>query len=139
MAVALSSDGGDDTRRQRARLFFERAQVGARTGNLDFAIEYFLSAIDIDPDFVEAHQSLREVSLQRKAAGGQSLGMFETMKLRRPVVDDKAKLVRDEKLLAYEPGNIDHANAILAAAQAMDLAETRVWAAALVERMRGEH
>jgi len=42
-----------------------------------------MQGFGIDPDSVEAHQALRDISMKRKVSGGKSLGMFEAMKLKR--------------------------------------------------------
>src|ERR1700733_6334529 len=94
--------------RRKAKAFFDRGATVAGTGNYDYAIEMYLQGLNIDPECIDAHQTLRDISLKRKASGGKSLGMFEGMKLKRNTKDDKQNLLNAEKLLAYDPGNTDH-------------------------------
>ena len=88
--------------------FFDRGAAVAGTGNYDYAIEMFLQGFALDPDAVDAHQTLRDISLKRKASGGKPIGMFEAMKLKRSSKDEKQNMLNAEKLLAHDPGNTDH-------------------------------
>src|SRR4051794_15593155 len=94
--------------RRKAKDFFDRGATVAGTGNYEYAIEMFLQGFALDPDAVEAHQTLRDISMKRKASGGKTLGMIESMKLKRSGKDDKLNMLNAEKLLAYDPGNTDH-------------------------------
>src|SRR5205814_10141561 len=76
----------------------------------------YLQGLNIDPEAVDAHQTLRDISLKRKASGGKALGMFQAMKLRGGK-DDKEQMLNAEKLLAYEPGNTNHMVSLLTAAE----------------------
>lgn len=113
--------------RRKAKAFFERAAAVAGTGNFDYAIELFLNGLALDPDSVEAHQALRDVSLKRKASGGKALGMFERMKFMRPSRDDKQNLLNSEKLLAYDPGNTDYMQQVLQSAHRGGFYDTVLW------------
>jgi tetratricopeptide (TPR) repeat protein len=113
--------------RRKAKAFFDRAAAVAGTGNYDYAIELFLNGLALDPDSVEAHQALRDVSLKRKASGGKSLGMFERMKFMRPSKDDKQNLLNAEKLLAYDPGNLDYMQQVLQSAHRAGYFDTVLW------------
>src|SRR5436190_24027785 len=93
--------------RRKAQVFFDRGNTVAGTGNYEYAIEMYLQGLAIDPEAVDAHQTLREISLKRKASGGKPLGMFQAMKLKGGK-DEKEQLLNAEKLLAYDPGNTDH-------------------------------
>jgi len=57
--------------RLKAKVFFDRGNAVAGTGNYEYAIEMYISGLAIDPENVEAHQTLRELSLKRKASGGK--------------------------------------------------------------------
>lgn len=113
--------------RRKAKAFFDRAAAVAGTGNFDYAIELFLNGLALDPDSVEAHQALRDVSLKRKASGGKTLGMFERMKFMRPSRDDKQNLLNAEKLLAYDPGNTDYMQQVLQSAHRGGFYDTVLW------------
>jgi len=99
--------------RKKAKNFFDKGNTVAATGNFEYAIEMYISGLGFDPDSAEAHQSLRDISLKRKATGGKALGMLEGMKLKRPSKDDKQNLLNNSKLLAYDPGNTDYMIGVL--------------------------
>lgn len=89
---------------KKARVFFDKAKTVGEAGQFEFAIEMYLQGLALDPDDVKSHQSLREISLKRKASGGKDLGMLAKMKLRYGK-DDKENMLLAEKFLAYDPGN----------------------------------
>ena len=93
--------------RAKAKVFFERGKTVAGTGNYEYAISMYISGFELDPDAVDAHQELREISLKRKASGGKSIGFFDAMKLKRPTSNDMTNMLNAEKLLSYDPGNTD--------------------------------
>ena len=64
----------------------------------------YLQGLSIDPENIDAHQTLREFSLS-KASGGKDMGMLEKMKVKTNTADEKANMLAAEKLLAYDPGN----------------------------------
>src|SRR3954462_14231132 len=101
----------DDDRRAAKKLFEDAHQV-AGAGRLDYAIEMFIQGLDKDPEDTTEHQNLREVSLKRKASGGKSLGFMAASKLRNSK-DDKQNMLNAEKLLAFDPGNMDHMVSLL--------------------------
>jgi tetratricopeptide (TPR) repeat protein len=94
--------------RAKAKGFFGHGKKLASTGQFEYAIEMYLQGPSLDPDAVDAHQELRDMSLKRKVIGGKSLGMLEAMKLKRGGKDNKVNMLNAEKLLAYEPGNTDY-------------------------------
>jgi tetratricopeptide (TPR) repeat protein len=112
---------------RKAKAFFDKGRTVADTGQYDYAIEMFLNGLNIDPDAVEAHQALREISLMRKASGGRSVGMFEAMKLKRASKDDKQTMLNAEKLLAFDPGNLDYMVMLLQAAHRAAYYNTAMW------------
>ncbi len=124
--------------RLKAKIFFDRGKTVADTGNYEYAVEMFLQGLAIDPDLVEAHQTLREISLKRKASGGKSLGMFEAMKLKRPTKDDKQNLLAAEKLLGYEPGNTDYMQTILQNAHRAGFYDTVTWIGPILQRANAD-
>ncbi|HVT90083.1 MAG TPA: tetratricopeptide repeat protein [Tepidisphaeraceae bacterium] len=113
--------------RKKAKTFFDRGNTVAGTGQYDYAIEMFMQGLNIDPDGVEGHQSLRDISLKRKASGGKSLGMFEAMKLKRGGKDDKGNMINAEKLLAFDPGNTDHMLSLMQSALKGGFYDTVMW------------
>lgn len=113
--------------RRKAKAFFDKGKTVADTQQYDYAIEMFLQGLSIDPDAVEAHQALRDISLMRKASGGKSVGMFEALKLKRPTKDDKQAMLNVEKLLAFDPGNTDYMVSLLQAAHRAAYYGTAGW------------
>src|SRR5688572_3230484 len=93
--------------RKKAEVFFERGKTVADSGQFEYAIEMYLQGLSIDPENVEAHQFLRDISFRRKAGGGKAMGMLEKMKIKSSK-EEKQSMLNCEKLLAYDPGNTDH-------------------------------
>ncbi|HWP41117.1 MAG TPA: hypothetical protein VNL70_09340 [Tepidisphaeraceae bacterium] len=124
--------------RRKAKAFFERGATVAATGNYDYAIAMYLDGLAIDPDAIEAHQALREISLKRKASGGKPLGMFERMKLLRPTKDDKQNMLNAERLLAYDPGNTDYMLAIAQNAQRAGFWDTVMWIGPILQKANAD-
>lgn len=113
----------------KAKVFFDRADQVAETGNWDFAIELYLEGITRDPGNIErGHQPMRQVSLNRKAKGGKSAGFMEQLK-RRPGKDPLTNLLNAEYLLAKEPGDEANMVAALKAAADLDLRDLTQWVA----------
>src|SRR5690349_13620294 len=74
--------------RKKAQVFFDRGKTVADTGNFEYAIEMYIQGLNVDPENTEAHQSLRDISLRRKASGGKDMGMMQKMKMPK-AKDDK--------------------------------------------------
>jgi tetratricopeptide (TPR) repeat protein len=119
--------------RRKAKTFFERGSTVAGTGQYDYAIEMFMQGLNIDPDSTEAHQTLREISFRRKASGGKAIGMLQAMKLKRGK-DDKELMLNAEKLLAYDPGNVDHMVSFMTAAYKAGFYDSVLWVANIAHR-----
>jgi hypothetical protein len=113
--------------RKKAKAFFDRGATVAGTGQYDFAITMYLDGLGFDPESLESHQALRDISLRRKASGGKGLGMFEKMKVKTNSKDDKANMIAAEKLLAYDPGNVDVMITLMRSAQKAGFIETVNW------------
>lgn len=113
--------------RKKAQVFFDRGKTIADTGNYEYAIEMYLQGLALDPEAIEAHQAIRDISLKRKATGGKSLGFIESIKLRRKGKDDRQSMLNAEKLLAYDPGHTDHMLALLQSAFAGGYYDTVMW------------
>lgn len=120
--------------RRKAKTFFDRGSTVAGTGQYDYAIEMFMQGLSIDPDAVEAHQSLRDISLRRKASGGKSLGMFDKMKIKTNTKDDKANMLAAEKLLAYDPGSTDYMVSFMGSAYKAGFYDSVLWIGAILNR-----
>jgi tetratricopeptide (TPR) repeat protein len=113
--------------RAKAKVFFERGKTVAGTGNYEYAIEMYLQGFALDPDAIDAHQELRDLSLKRKVSGGKAIGFMEAMKLKRPNSDDKVNMLHAEKLMSYDPGNTDHMQSLLQSAYRGGYWDTVLW------------
>lgn len=122
--------------RKKAVRFFDYARTTADQGNFDYAIELFINGLSLDPEDVEAHQALRDVSLKRKASGGKKMGMFEAMKLKKG--DDRQNMLNAEKLLAYDPGNTDHMQGLLQSAFKAGFYDTVLWIGPIFQRANAD-
>ena len=117
--------------RKKAKVFFDRGATVAGTGNYEYAIEMFLQGLAIDPDAKDAHQSLRDIALRRKASGGKDLGMLAKMRLPRPK-DDLESMLRAERLMAFSPGDTENMLAVMKAAHRAGFYDTVVWIGAVL-------
>ena len=123
---------------RKAKAFFDKGNVVEKTGNYDYAIEMYLSGLNIDPDAVDAHQTLRDISMKRKATGGKAAGMMDKMKLGRPSKDDKQNLLNQEKLLAMDPGSTDHMVGVLQNALRGRYYETVLWMGPILQKANAD-
>jgi tetratricopeptide (TPR) repeat protein len=127
-----------DEDRRKAQVFFDRGNTVTGTGNYEYAIEMYIQGLTIDPDSVEAHQTLRDISLKRKASGGKDMGMFDKMKVKTNTADDKTNMLAAEKLLAYDPGNMDRMVQVMQHAHKAGFFDTVLWMGQIVMRANAE-
>ena len=123
---------------KKAKAFFDRGNTVAGTGNYEYAIEMYLNGLAVDPDAVEAHSTLRDIAMKRKATGGKAKGMMEKMKLNRPSKDDKQNLRNQEELLSYDPGNTDHMVGVLQNALRGGFFETVLWIGPILQKANAD-
>lgn len=124
--------------RRKAQVFFDRGKTVAGTGNFEYAIEMFIQGLAIDPESVEAHQALRDISLKRKASGGKDMGLRDQWKLPKAKDDDKQAMLNAEKLLAYDPGNTDRMLALMQAAYRGRYYDSVLWIAPILQRANAD-
>lgn len=146
MAKDANSNGDDPLKnyraipeedRKRAQVFFDRGKTVADTGNYDYAIEMYIQGLSIDPENVEAHQALREISLKRKVSGGKDMGMIDKMKMAK-AKDEKQEMLNAEKLLAYVPGDISRMTSVFKAAYKAGCYDTVLWIGPILQRANQE-
>ena len=89
---------------KKAKRFFDYAKTVADSGQLEYSIELYVQGLTWDPEAVDMHQAMREVSLRRKATGGKPMGMKDQWGLPK-AKDEKTAMLNAEKKLAYDPGN----------------------------------
>jgi TolA-binding protein len=124
--------------RKKAKVFFDRGKQVADTGNFEYAIDMYISGLKIDPENIEAHQTLRDISLKRKVSGGKDMGMKDKWAIKTNTSDDKANLLAAEKLLAYDPGNTDRMVSVLQSAHRAGYFDTVLWMGAILMRANAE-
>jgi tetratricopeptide (TPR) repeat protein len=125
--------------RKKAQTFFTHGKAAEATGNFDYAIEMYLQGLRLDPDSVPAHRELRNISLKRKASGGKAIGMFDAMKLKKVSKDDKENLLNSEKLLSFDPGNMDHMLSIAQNALRAGYFDSVLWIGEVLMRANAEN
>jgi hypothetical protein len=113
---------------------FAAARRIADDGDYDRAIDSFLAGLRLDPENVAAHKDLRTIGLKRKAAGGKSLGMIERWRLLRAKREPIERLISAERVLAYNPGDLDAMEAFLKATSVGGFEQTAEWIADLLDR-----
>ena len=104
MALFGKKSGGDAKEFKRdlrkARRFFEHAETTADARNYDYSIECYVNGLRHDPDNIEKHEALLEVSKRRKVSGGKPAGFAEKMKSGGSSAIDK--MLHQEKLWAMD-------------------------------------
>lgn len=119
------NDIPEDNQR-KAKVFFDKGRTVAESGQYEFAIEMYISGLGQDPESLDGHRALRDISLKRKVSGGKDLGMFDKAKY-KDTKDDKESLLNRERLLAFDPGNSDHMLAMMQRAYAAGYYDTVMW------------
>ncbi|MBT3198692.1 MAG: hypothetical protein HN350_02150 [Phycisphaerales bacterium] len=111
----------------KGKVFFERAEQVAETGNWDFAIELFIEGIKREPGNIDqGHQRLRDMAMNRTAQGGKGPGMGDKFK-HRLGKDPEQNLVNSAFLLAKEPGSQQFMNQLRQAASKLELDTVVKW------------
>ncbi|MGD0541746.1 MAG: hypothetical protein ABSB33_09535 [Tepidisphaeraceae bacterium] len=124
--------------RAKAKVFFDRGRTVAGTGNFEYAISMFLSGFELDPDAIDAHQELRDISMKRKASGGKPMGFLEAMKMKRPTSDDKVNMINAERLMSYDPGNTDHMQSLMQSAYRGGYWDTVLWIGQIFQKANAD-
>lgn len=135
-----AAQGGADTFHRdprKARRFFEHAQTVADARNYDYAIECYVNGLRHDPDNINKHEALREVSLKRKVGGGKPPGMGERFKSGGPTSIDR--MLHAERLWSMDPVNVKFMRDVMKHAVDADqqnddlnLAEVAYWVGTLL-------
>ncbi|MFN0138300.1 MAG: hypothetical protein ACKVS9_19525, partial [Phycisphaerae bacterium] len=112
----------------RARQWFKKATQLRDQRNYDYAIESMITGLGFWPDAVdEGHMPLHSIAIQRAQAGGKKPGVFDRMKLGTGGKDAKQAMFNAEMLLAKDPQNPDHLDAMLKNAAKCGFIETVKW------------
>lgn len=123
--------------RKRAKVFFDRGKTVAGTGNYEYAIEMYIQGLAVDPENIEAHQVLREISLKRRVSGGKDMGMLDKMKQPK-AKDEKQAMLNAEKMLAYLPGDVGRMLALTQAAHKAGCYDTVLWIGPITQRANSD-
>ena len=116
-----------ESSKDKALIFFERGKEVASTDNFDYAINLYLEGIKRAPDSLEdGHSPLRQISLLRQSRGGKPANMVERLKVSRGKTPLE-HLINAEYLLAKDPDNLTHAQAMLNACVAGGYLRTADW------------
>ncbi|HET6247043.1 MAG TPA: hypothetical protein VFE47_05030 [Tepidisphaeraceae bacterium] len=127
-----------DEDRKKARRFFDHAKSVAATGQYDYAIEMFIQGLTLDPEDLEQHKQLRELSLKRKVSGGKDMGMFDRRKYPTSTRDEKQNMLNAERQLAFSPGNTDHMILFAQSAFRGGFYDTALWSADMALRANAD-
>jgi len=75
------ADLSEDNVPKRARELFSKGLVAAEHGNLAYAMDMFMAALDIEPRFLQARKFLRATALKqsKEAGGGQAAHVMATL------------------------------------------------------------
>lgn len=114
---------------KKARAFFERAEEVAATDNFDYAIEMYIEGLRMCPDALEdGHAPLRKLALIRQGKGGKKPSWMDKAKHRggKSPLDE---MLNASYLMAKDPDNLDHAEALLKACVAGSYTRTAEWIA----------
>jgi hypothetical protein len=125
-----------DDEQKKAAVFFDKARNVGATGQYEFAIEMYIQGLTIDPENVQAHQELRDISLKRKVSGGKAMGMFSKPSVNNK--DDKLNMLNAEKILAYDPGSTDYMETIFQNAHKGGFFDTVMWMGPILQKANAE-
>src|SRR5688572_26856601 len=124
---------------KKANTFFERGRSVAAAGQYDYSVEMFIQGLTLDPENVEAHMELRDISLKRKASGGKPIGMMERMtKYKTSNADDKLNMLNAEKLLVFDPGTTDYMQTVLKSAHRAGFFDTVLWMGPILQKANAD-
>lgn len=124
--------------RKKARRFFDHARSVAATAQYDYAIEMFINGLALDPEDIEQHKLLREMSLKRKASGAKDMGMFDRRKYPTSTKDEKQNMLNAERQLAFDPGNAGHMMVFAQSAFRGGFYFTATWIADILLKVNAE-
>jgi tetratricopeptide (TPR) repeat protein len=116
----------------KAKVFFERAEEVAATGNFDYAIDMYLEGLRRAPNAVEeGYMPLRQMALLRQSRGGKKPSMMDKIRRSRSK-DALEEMLNNVWLWAREPDNTAYCEAIMKAASAGGFKRTAEWMADVV-------
>jgi tetratricopeptide (TPR) repeat protein len=116
----------------KALKWFEHGKTVADTHNYDYAIECYINGLAIWPEAVEeGHKPLRAVGFARLGAGKKRTSILEKLTRFSTSVgtsrDPLQGMLAAEKLLAKEPNDLNHMEAMLKNAAKAGCEQTCMW------------
>lgn len=114
---------------QKARDFFEKGNAALQKANLDYAMDMFMAALDIEPKLLKARIALKAATIQAASARGKKLfgsvsGLGGMAKITALVAKKPLEALKEaEKLLRTNPTNLTFIKILDQAAIAADLPE----------------
>jgi TolA-binding protein len=122
---ATSESGPSPADKSKAQECFRRAQDLVNAKNYDYAIELYISGLEYWPEAVdEGHKPCRAAALFR---GKVKVGFGDSMKYKTSGKDAKKAMLNAEMLLAKEPQNLAHMEAMFKNAEKAGFAATTMW------------
>ncbi|MEX0742250.1 MAG: tetratricopeptide repeat protein [Phycisphaeraceae bacterium] len=111
---------------KKARRFFEHAQAVADSRNYDYAVECYINGLRHDPESMQHHEALRDVSLRRKVNGGKAPSLKEQFKYSggKGALE---KMLNAEYLWAKDPFSAQLGLTAMEAAVKSSLPEVAYW------------
>ncbi|HUW84937.1 MAG TPA: tetratricopeptide repeat protein [Phycisphaerae bacterium] len=126
--VAGAAPRFSEADKSKARKWFQRAQTVADSRNYDYAMECYINGLSIWPEAVEeGHMPLMGVGMARRSAGMKKAGVMEGLKHSVNARDPKQAMLNAEFLLAKDPGNTGHMEAVLRNANRGTFDQTIRW------------
>lgn len=119
----------------------ENARIALERGDLDYVLEVCAQILKKAPGCLPVRRMLRAAQLQNQAKGGKirsltkRLGQLASRSLTNEAVTPSEALVRAEQQLAADPRNIAALKKLAAAARALELPETVVFALEAVREL----
>jgi len=125
--------GFSEADRAKARAWFKKAADCRERREYDYAIECYITGLGFWPEAVEeGHMPLHSLAVQRLQAGGKKPSMMESLK-RSPLGRNPTQcMLNAEYLLAKDPHNASHLDALLKNANKAGLTRTVRWVTPLV-------
>lgn len=125
-----------DAAPRKARELYEKAMAAMERGNLDYAMDMFTSALEIEPRLLRARKFLRAAAVKKfkDAKGGAMTHAISSLTGLPQVLAVKAQLAKKpaealksaEKLIRKDPLNLTFVNLLAQAAAAAEMPEVAI-------------
>ncbi|MCF7848957.1 MAG: hypothetical protein K9M45_08920 [Kiritimatiellales bacterium] len=120
----------------KVRTFYDKGVAAMERGNMDYAMDMFIAALDVEPGVLEIRRLLRaaEVKLSKSkksgafaslSASAKGIGSLVKISAKRKS-DPLAALTESEKLMRLDPFNMQFVTALCESAEAAQLPEVAI-------------